>query len=206
MVAWDPLATLLSGTAACGVVGLLMVTFMERLVPVLPSYGLLAAIGIAAAQGAWSLPVALMASTIGGFAACLAFYVLAGALGEARSESVVRWTGRLAGLSPARLYGVTRYFEAHQTALAFGSQLVPTVRLVAPAIAGLLRAEASSFVVASACGIALWNALFIGVGYGAAVMAATTNASLLALFVLAILLAGEAIAIMAWYGIRRRRR
>jgi len=200
----DPLATLLASTAACGAAGLFTLAMLERLVPVLPSYGLLAAIGIAAAEGAWSFPVALTASTAGGFVGCFAFYVLTWAMGEARSAGVVRWTGRLAGLSPSRLEGVMRYFRTHQTALAFGSQLVPTVRLVAPAVAGLLRARAVTFASASACGIVLWNGAFIGIGYGAAVVSEAANASLLALWILVFLLAGESIALAIWYRARRR--
>ena len=60
----DPLAALIAWAAACGVAGLLGVTLLERLVPILPSYGLLVAIGIAAAGGAWSVPTALVASTV----------------------------------------------------------------------------------------------------------------------------------------------
>jgi membrane protein DedA with SNARE-associated domain len=201
----DPLAALLSWGAACGIGALLMVTLLERLVPILPSYGLLVAIGIAAAQGVWSVPTAFTVSVAGSFVGCLAFYALAGALGEARSAGVVRWTGRLAGLSPSRLDGITRYFRHHQAALAFGAQLVPTVRLVAPAIAGLLRAETKWFAVASACGIALWNGIFIGIGYAAASMSAAANASLLAFSVVVVLLAGETLAVAAWYRLRRRR-
>jgi membrane protein DedA with SNARE-associated domain len=201
----DPLASLVSQTAACGVGGLLTVALLERLVPVLPSYGLLVAIGIAAAEGAWSVPTALTASTAGGFVGCLAFYLLASAVGEGRSAGVVRWTGRLAGFSPSRLDSITRYFQRHQRALAFGSQLVPTVRLVAPAIAGLLRVEAKTFAAASACGIALWNGVFIGIGYGAAAVAATTNISLLAFWVFVVLLTGESMALAVWYSISRRR-
>ena len=81
----DPLAALIAWAAACGVAGLLGVTLLERLVPILPSYGLLVAIGIAAAGGAWSVPTALVASTAGGFGGCLAFYVLTAAFGESRS-------------------------------------------------------------------------------------------------------------------------
>ena len=146
----DPLAALIAWAAACGVAGLLGVTLLERLVPILPSYGLLVAIGIAAAAGAWSVPTALVASTVGGFGGCLAFYVLTVALGESRSMIVVKWTGRVFGVPPSRVDRLTGYFRRHQGALAFGSQLVPTVRLVAPAIAGLLRAEAKKFALASA--------------------------------------------------------
>src|SRR3981081_4795900 len=130
----DPLAALIAWAAACGVAGLLFVTLVERLVPVLPSYGLLVAIGMAAAGGAWSVPTALVASTVGGFGGCLAFYVVAAALGESRSMVMVRWTGRVFGVSPSRVDRLTGYFRAHPGALAFRSQLVPTARLLATPI------------------------------------------------------------------------
>lgn len=200
----DPLSALIAWAGACGVVGLLAITLLERLVPVLPSYGLLVAIGIAAAGGAWSVPAALVASTVGGFGGCFAFYILAATLGEARSMVVVRWTARVFGVSPSRVDRLTGYFRTHQAVLAFGSQLVPTVRLVAPAIAGLLRAEAKKFAVASVCGIALWNGVFIAVGYAAAFVAATTNVSALALWILVIVVAMEGFAVAVWRRSRRR--
>jgi membrane protein DedA with SNARE-associated domain len=200
----DPLSALISWAAAGGVAGLLGVALLERLVPILPSYGLLVAIGVAAAGGAWSVPAALLASTVGGFVGCFVFYALAVALGESRSIVVVRWTARLIGVSPSRVDRLTGHFRTHQGALAFGSQLVPTVRLVAPAVAGLLRAEVKRFAVASVCGIALWNGVFIVVGYAAAFATATTNVSALTLWILAILVVGEGFAVAIWRKIRCR--
>jgi membrane protein DedA with SNARE-associated domain len=130
------------------------------------------------------------------------FYGAAAALGEALSDTVVRWTGRLAGLSTASMARLTAGFHRHERALAFGSQLVPTVRLVAPAVAGLLGARAKPFAVASACGIALWNAVFIAIGYAAALATDTTDVSAIALVVLAVLLVGEGATLALW---RRRR-
>lgn len=199
----DPLSALIASVATCGAFGLLAVTLLERLVPILPSYGLLVAIGIAAAGGAWSVPAALVASTLGGFAGCLAFYLLMIALGEARSVVVVKWTARLFGLPLVRLDRLIKYFRAHQGTLAFGSQLVPTVRLVAPAVAGLLRAEAKRFAVASACGIALWNGVFIIVGYTASVVAASMNVSALTLWILAVLIVVEGLVVVVWRKLRR---
>jgi membrane protein DedA with SNARE-associated domain len=200
----DPISALMSLAAGWGVAGLLGVILLERVVPVLPSYGLLVAVGIATGRGAWSVPTALIVSTAGGVAGCLAFYAVAMALGEARSAVLLKWTARLFGLPPSRIERLTGYFRTHQRALAFGSQLVPTVRLVAPAIAGLLRAEATTFALASACGIALWNGLFIMVGYAAAITAVATNVSTLALWILVLLVAGESLAFALWRRLRRR--
>jgi membrane protein DedA with SNARE-associated domain len=172
----DPLSALVSSVAAWGYAGLFGVALLERFVPILPSYGMLVAIGIAAAAGVWSFPAAFAMSTGGGLAGCLVFYGAAAALGEARSDTVVRWTGRLAGLSTASM-----------------------ARLTA---AGLLGARAKPFAVASACGIALWNAVFIAIGYAAALATETTDVSAIALVVLAVLLVGEGATLALW---RRRR-
>jgi membrane protein DedA with SNARE-associated domain len=118
--------------------------------------------------------------------------------------AMVRWTGRIFGVAPSRVDRLTGYFRTHQGSLAFGSQLVPTVRLVAPAIAGLLRAEVRKFAVASACGIALWNSLFIAVGYMAGLAAATTNVSTLAFWILVTIIVGEGFAVALWRRSRRR--
>ena len=57
------------------------------------------------------------------------------------------------------------YFRRYERTIVFGSQLIPSVRLIAPGIAGVLRVKPREFLMATTLGIALWNSLFIGVGY-----------------------------------------
>jgi membrane protein DedA with SNARE-associated domain len=202
----DPLSDLVSSITAWGWLGLFGIALLERLVPILPSYGLLVAIGIASAGGAWSLAAALIWSTAGGLAGCLSSYGMGVALGERRSNAALRWSSRLAGLSTATTERLAGAFRRHQRTLAFGSQLVPTVRLVAPAVAGVLRADVRSFTIASACGIALWNGAFIAAGYWAARAFHMTNVSTLALIILSVLLLGEGMAAVLWHRARNHRR
>lgn len=201
----DPLSDLVTSIAAWGCMGLFGIALLERLVPILPSYGLLVAIGVAAAGDAWSLAAALLWSTVGGLAGCLSSYSVGAALGEKRSSAAIRWTSRLAGLSTAKTERLAGSFRRHQRTLAFGSLLVPTVRLVAPTVAGLLRADVRSFTIASACGIALWNGAFIAVGYEAALTFHATNVSALALIVFSVLLLGEGAVAALWHWARTRR-
>ncbi|WP_254020299.1 hypothetical protein [Mesorhizobium escarrei] len=56
----DPLGSIIGWSAAYGAAGLFLIAMVERAVPVIPSYGLLVAIGISAGEGAWSIPVALL--------------------------------------------------------------------------------------------------------------------------------------------------
>jgi membrane protein DedA with SNARE-associated domain len=200
----DPLGGLIAWIASYGMADLLGLTLFERFLPVLPSYGLLVAVGIAAAEDAWSLPAALLTSIAGSLLGCVACYALGAALGEDRFFALLRRVGRLFGISQSRIARWTRYFRNNQAALVFGAQLVPTIRLIAPGIAGLLSVKAAAFIVASACGVALWNSVFIGVGYATSTVADTANASTVALAVLTSLLVGEGLAIAIWKRLRRR--
>jgi membrane protein DedA with SNARE-associated domain len=199
----DPLGSLIGWAAPLGLAGLLLIGAMERLIPVLPSYGLLVAIGIGAADGLWSVPLAILALTLGSTAGCLAWYALAVALGESRSHRFLRWNTRIFGLSPDRIARWIEGYRRNQVPIAFGAQLVPTVRLLTPVIAGLLRADARAFLLASAAGIVAWNTLFVGLGFLAARTASDVNASVLALKLLAGLIVAEALAALAWRHLRQ---
>ncbi|MGO1068921.1 DedA family protein [Lysobacter sp. CA199] len=199
----DPLGTLIAWVAEYGVVGLILIAASERFVPVLPSYGVLVAIGIAAAGGPWSVAGAVAATAIGGVAGSLVLYGVALTVSEHRSRWLLAGAGRMVGMSAIRMQGVTQAFCVNQRTLAFGLQLVPTVRLVSPMIAGLFRADARTFTMATLSGIAIWNGLFIGIGYIAATVAPGTNASTLALQVLAALIVAEVTLALLWRRLRR---
>lgn len=201
----DPLGVLMTCVATYGVVGLFALGLAERFVPILPSYGVLVAIGIAAAEGAWPVTSAVAATMGGSVAGCLLLYGIAAALSEDRSQRLLTAVGRLAGMSSKRVDRTLASFQEHQRLLVFGSQLIPTVRLISPAIAGLFRANMTSFAAATMAGIAVWNMLFIGVGHVAASIAPSANASVLAVQVLIILVATEVILALAWQWHRRRR-
>ena len=197
----DPLGALIPWIAATGILGLLGVTLLERLVPILPSTALLVGLGVAVAEGHWSLHMALWSSTAGSLLGCLSFYGVGLALGEARSLAVLKRTARFLGVSQAQLGRLIVSFRRHEKALAFGSQLIPSVRLIAPGIAGLLRAQPRDFLVATIFGVTLWNSLLIGVGYAAALMDESANPSAIAVKVVFVLLVAEGVAAAAWRGI-----
>jgi membrane protein DedA with SNARE-associated domain len=199
----DPLGDVIAWAAPLGLAGLLAIGAMERIVPVLPSYGLLVAIGICAADGLWPVPLAILVVTLGSTAACLSCCALVRALGQARAERLLRRSTRLFGLSAGRLAQWVEGYRKQQALIAFGSQLVPTIRLMTPAIAGLLRADLGVFLLASAAGIAAWNGLFIGIGFIAAQLSSHINVSALAIKLLVALIVTEAVAILAWRRLRQ---
>jgi membrane protein DedA with SNARE-associated domain len=198
----DPLGSFMSCVSVYGAFGLFAFGLSERFVPVMPSYGMLLAVGVSAAEGVWMLPTAFAATTLGSVFGCAAsFYVVRG-LGEARSARILTRAGRLIGMSADRVDQRVAAFGRNRTVLAFSFQLLPTVRLLAPTFAGLLRGRSSSFLVASAAGIAVWNGLFIGVGYAASRSIGNANTTVVAVATLGCLLAAQA---TLFWGARRMR-
>lgn len=201
---FDPVGTLIAWIGDYGLPGLFVVALAERFVPVMPSYGLLLAVGIAAADGAWSLPNAFFAITTGSIFGCAVCFYAVRALGDVRSRCLLNSAARLFGMSTDRIERWIVSFRRNQTALAFSLQLLPTVRLFAPAFAALLRGRSHSFLAASAAGIAVWNGMFIGAGYTASRSIETTNTTVLALAALGCLLVAE--VVLFWIARRLRAR
>ncbi len=201
----DPLGTLITWAAPYGAAGLLAIAFAERLAPILPSYAVLVAVGISAAAGAWSVGTALVATTVGSVVGCLLIYALCARIGEARSAAFLVRFARWFGVSSERMQSVLVDLRRRRGLLSFGAQLIPTVRLVAPGVAGFLNFGVRPFLLASLIGVALWNALFIGVGYFAPLFIKPGNATVFALKVLGALVLCELLVFFAWNRLRRSR-
>ncbi|MDO8908500.1 MAG: VTT domain-containing protein [Pseudohongiella sp.] len=201
----DPLGTLIDWIAEYGIFGLLALGLAERFIPVLPSYGVLVAIGIATGNGDWTVLEAISGTVLGSVVGCIAFYAMAISFSEERSYRFLYWVGRMIGLSQSRVDKTVTSFRANQRILAFGMQLVPTIRLISPIIAGLFRADAKAFSFATLAGILVWNCLFIGVGHFAEDVAPDANSSTLALQVLVVLILTELAAVLLWRWFHRSR-
>lgn len=194
----DPLSSLIEWISLYGVIGLLALGIFERFVPIVPSYGVLVAIGIAADERVWSIWTAVFGSVAGSLFGSLAMYWLTLHLSEERVHRMLLWVGRMTGISAPRIERSIVLFREHQRGLSFGMQLVPSIRLVSPLIAGMFRADANAFAIATLLGILSWNGLFIAVGYIASNVTVQTNASTLALQVVVVLLAVELGLALLW--------
>ncbi|MBZ9791641.1 VTT domain-containing protein [Rhizobium sp. 3T7] len=201
----DPIGTLIPWIATYGVVALVGATFLERLIPFLPSYVLLVMIGMGAAEGYFYLPAALALATAGSVLGCLLVYAAGTAMGENRSRNLLERLARLVGVSSARFLRWLERFRANEHSFALGAQMIPTIRLISPGISGLLRTNFWPFLGATTLGAGLWNATFIGAGYAAASGADDMNASLLAIKTLVALVVVEGALVIVWrVGVIRR--
>lgn len=180
----DPLGNLLLFAAPLGLAGVFVLALFERIIPVLPSHGLYAAIGIAAAEGAWGLPAAMIASVLGSGTGAFAAYRVGihVAAGERRSK-------RIRGLLRRRdrLGCYMRRTQRRSTALPFVAQLLPAARLVSPLIAGAMPHDWRRVAAATLAGLTIWNVTFIAIGFGMARLGGPTNATAVSITIIALL-------------------
>lgn len=194
----DPLGDVIDWISIYGICGLLAIGIAERFIPLLPSYGVLVAIGIAAAEGAWSAPAAIVATITGSVAGAVLLYAAARTVGEERSAKLLYWSGKPLGLSAQRIDRTVSAFRGRQRTVILVSQLIPTVRLITPLIAGLLQAQPSRFFVGTLIGVSAWNSLFVLAGYNASRVSPGSNASTLALTILILLVITETAVFLLW--------
>jgi membrane protein DedA with SNARE-associated domain len=168
----DIATSLLAWASAYGLLGVFVIGMAERFVPLLPSTGFLLAIGVGASSGAWSLPSAILASTV----------------------------GSLIGLSSERVMTGTDALQRKNAALAFSSQLLPTVRLFSPAFAAIIGTTWRPFLMASAAGIFVWNAVFILAGYKASYWMNPADTMMASI----VLYGAMSIAVIGWLWMRRK--
>ncbi|NKN37306.1 membrane-associated protein [Agrobacterium sp. a22-2] len=193
----DPVAEIIVWVSGFGLLGLFVAALSERLIPILPSHGLYLAIGVGAAEGAWSLAGAWLVTSVGSAVGLAATFCIVTSLGYQRMMRLLRRISQLLRIAPARTDNCLATLSQHRIALAFSFQLVPTLRLVAPALGALMRDRPYGFLTASMAGIAVWNGLFLAIGYYVSEAAVATNTTFLALLVLGFMLIAE--AVIVWF-------
>lgn len=194
----DPLGDFVDWIAIYGIFGLFAIGLAERFLPALPSYGVLVAIGIAADDDVWSIHAAVIATTFGSAIGAICLYLLVRAVGKRRTKPLLYSVGGWAGLSRARIDWTLSSLHNRETALAILSQLIPTVRLISPAAAGLAGTSVLRFIAGVSVGIVLWNGLFIASGYLAVLTIPSVNSSAIALKILVLLVAAEILTASVW--------
>lgn len=195
----DLVELFIAGLASYGIAGLLALAFAERFIPVIPSSAMLASIGAAAADGVWEPWQAVIATVAGGSLGCAVGFAVVGFVGAKQAERLLH----AMGASPKSLRRRLRGAAGNRSVLAFSLQLMPTARILAPMMAVFPSSTNSYFHLASFIGIAIWNSVFIGLGYVASAASQSTD---LADFVILLLVSLVLVQLMVVYALRRWRK
>lgn len=148
--------------AALGELGVGLLVALENLVPPIPSEVVLSLAGYLAATGEITLALVLFAATAGSVVGALALYWLGRGLGEDRLR---RWLDRIPLVDASDLDKADRWFEKHENSAVLFGRCAPVVRSLVSIPAGANRMPLGRFLVFTAIGSGVWNAIFVVGGY-----------------------------------------
>ena len=150
---------------AGGYWGITFLMFLENVFPPIPSELIMGIGGIRAGQGRMDLSMLMLSGTVGSTAGNYVWFLLGRMLGLERLRPVVDRFGRIMTLDWGDVEALNRLFARYGTAAVFIFRFMPTFRTMVSLPAGLFRMAHARFLVWTAAGAAIWNAVLLGAGY-----------------------------------------
>lgn len=143
-----------------GLLGLSLVMAVENLFPPIPSEFVLPFAGFLVSTGTLSFPAALLASTLGSTLGALGLYALGRYGGR---PLLLRWH-KILRVTPKGLDRADDWFDRYGWFAVVVGRMVPFIRSVVSVPAGTAKMPLGRFVLLTAFGSGVWNALLISVG------------------------------------------
>jgi membrane protein DedA with SNARE-associated domain len=148
-----------------GYPGVVLLVAGETFFPLIPTELILPLTGYLSAQGQFSLPLLVVAATLGSLIGASSLYGLARWGGEPLVARVLDRYGRLFGFSSADLTSVQRWFDRNGEKMVVVARVTPGLRTLISVPAGLGRMPLPRFWLYTALGSGLWNGGLILAGY-----------------------------------------
>ncbi|WP_422771546.1 DedA family protein [Plantactinospora sp. WMMC1484] len=148
---------------AMGVPGVGLLVLLENIVPPMPSELVLAMAGYLSGEGRMNVVMVVLSATAGSVFGALLLYWLGATLGEDRLK---RWLDRVPLLDLDDLERADRWFERYGSWAVLFGRMIPVVRSLVSIPAGADHMPVARFVALTTLGSGVWNAIFVGLGYG----------------------------------------
>ncbi|MFY1668432.1 DedA family protein [Plantactinospora sp. WMMB334] len=148
---------------AMGVPGVGLLVLLENIVPPMPSELVLAMAGYLSGEGRMNVVLVALSATAGSVLGALLLYWLGATLGEDRLK---RWLDRIPLLDLDDLERADRWFERYGSWAVLFGRMIPVVRSLVSIPAGADRMPVGRFLALTTLGSGVWNAIFVGLGYG----------------------------------------
>jgi membrane protein DedA with SNARE-associated domain len=147
---------------ALGAVGVGLLLALESVFPPIPSELVLPLAGFLAGQGRMSFGAVVAFATAGSLAGALLLYWLGAALGTARLE---RLADRVPLMDARDVRRADAWMARHGSSAVLLGRMVPGVRSLVSIPAGVQRMPLWRFSLLTTVGSAVWNMLFVGLGF-----------------------------------------
>lgn len=139
--------------------------FLENIFPPLPSELIMPFAGLVAARGKLDPFLVMLCGTFGSLAGTIPWYFAGRAVGMERMHRWAGRHGRWLAVSQSDLESAQAWFERRGALAVALGRLVPALRSVISAPAGIARMPIQVFLLWSALGSLIWTSLLAGVGY-----------------------------------------
>lgn len=148
-----------------GYLAVVLLMLAENVVPPIPSELIMPFAGFAAARGDLHPAAVAVTGALGSVLGTLPWYVVARRIGRERLKAWAARHGRWLTVSPDDLDRAHRWFERRGAVTVFAGRLVPAVRSVISAPAGIAAMPLPSFLLWSLAGSLLWCAALTATGF-----------------------------------------
>lgn len=145
--------------------GIVLLMFLENIVPPIPSEVVMPAAGFAARKGEMNIFGVVLAGTAGALLGAVPWYYVARWLGGERLRQIVSRYGRWFGLKNKDIDKAEQWFDRHGRKAVFFGRLIPGVRTLISIPAGLTRMPFVTFFLYSLAGTAIWTAFLAWLGW-----------------------------------------
>ncbi|MGC8660864.1 MAG: DedA family protein [Desulfomonilaceae bacterium] len=144
-----------------GYLGASFLMALESMIAPVPSELVMPFVGFLAAEGKFSIPAAIIFTSLGSIVGSLISYFL----GLWGGRPLVIKAGRYLFLNHEHLEWTERWFDKHGSWTIFISRFIPVVRHLISIPAGLGRMNLAHFCMFTIAGATLWNSFLLFAGY-----------------------------------------
>ena len=141
-----------------GYPGVALLTFLENVVPPIPSELIMPLAGFIAARGGFTVWGAIAAGTVGSLAGAIGWYVVGRKVGEKRVREFFRRRGRWVGMTGKDIDRSMDWFRRHGGVAVFVGRLIPAIRTFISLPAGFAGMPFLPFLLYTFVGTAAWTA------------------------------------------------
>lgn len=148
-----------------GYLGIALLMFVENVFPPIPSELIMPFAGFVATRGELDLAGVIAAGVAGSLAGAMPWYWAGRALGRARLRRLAQRHGRWLTVSPEDLARAEDWFDRHGPAAVLVGRLIPAIRSVVSAPAGVACMPLPRFLLWSGIGTLAWTAALTSLGW-----------------------------------------
>ncbi|MDQ3069887.1 MAG: DedA family protein [Acidobacteriota bacterium] len=138
--------------------GIAALTFLENIVPPIPSELVIPLAGFVAAQGTLNIWLVIVAAVTGSLAGALAWYGVARSIGAKRLRAWIAKHGQWVTLTSEDIDRAQAWFDKHSAWAVMAGRIVPGVRTFISVPAGFANMPLAPFLLYSAAGTLVWTA------------------------------------------------